>query len=719
MAKYQQQHHRRPEKAQQAIEPIPSPYLFVPLSETVFFPDQESWASKVSMDVPFRDGISGTFSIKVTTKTPIYIRNGGVHPEGRARLDDPSYLDFFRVYPGGPYAIPGSSIKGLIRATTEIAAFGKIGGSKSAPKVSNHRYAVRDLRNPALYGDHITETVGGAYKPKVRAGWLQQDAGGESWRVNFCDFARVEQTDLESYFKVRLGERGPAKQKYARIPPGTTVRFDAGPVEPHDHSRGKKLIYRDVRNLGAGLTNGTIVLTGQPSPRNGDPGRKHMEFIFFNEQPTAEPVPESVCKDFVFAHSDLGENRKPNAEWAFWKPMLERGEKVPVFVLMKEDEPTEISSMGLAMMFRLPYKHSIHDAIENTGSGIHLDGSRLDLADLIFGRVEKDDGLRGRVSFETLVAEGTPEPNADPVVTVLNGPKPTYYPNYIDQQSERLGLKQNYRTFMDRDCRLRGWKRYIVGSEDKVRPPTRPPLDRNGHQNLDVATAFRPLPVDTIFKGDVHIHNLRPQELGALLWTIEWGGKNNLRHLIGMAKPFGFGAITIEIEGLENLSWCDPGRTDAIEIESMRKEFISLMESFVADWEKSDQIRSLKNIADPNVEWPHDIRYPSLGSGPRDNEFNIHKDSKNVLCSPLDAKRQAQKTTAATNPKPVEKTATELFLDDIRQNRLSAKELIKRLKQLNASTMPPDIKNQILAAVKKHSAAGNWNVKQEIQRWAN
>ncbi len=47
---------------------IPSPYNFVPLSEHVFFPD---WAEKVSMDVPFSDGISGALKVRVTARTSI------------------------------------------------------------------------------------------------------------------------------------------------------------------------------------------------------------------------------------------------------------------------------------------------------------------------------------------------------------------------------------------------------------------------------------------------------------------------------------------------------------------------------------------------------------------------------------------------------------------------------------------------------------------------
>ena len=63
---------------------IPSPYNFVPLSKEVFFPD---WAESVSMDVPFRDGISGTLDIEATAETPVFIRNA----------NDKKDTDFYRL----------------------------------------------------------------------------------------------------------------------------------------------------------------------------------------------------------------------------------------------------------------------------------------------------------------------------------------------------------------------------------------------------------------------------------------------------------------------------------------------------------------------------------------------------------------------------------------------------------------------------------------------
>ncbi len=127
---------------------IPSPYLFVPLAKKVYFPD---WADFVSMDVPFEDGISGTIDITIEAKTPIYIRNGGVHKKGVEKLNDPEYLSFFKT-PDGRYAIPGTSVKGMLRSVIEIASFGKIIGTTNSHRVDDFQYAVRD--SGGVHGRH-------------------------------------------------------------------------------------------------------------------------------------------------------------------------------------------------------------------------------------------------------------------------------------------------------------------------------------------------------------------------------------------------------------------------------------------------------------------------------------------------------------------------------------------------------------------------------------
>lgn len=696
---------------------IPSPYNFVPLSEHIFFPD---WADKVSMDVPFSDGISGVLKVRVTAKTSIYIRNGGDHPdrdECGKEPQDGEYTDFYRVCQGGAYAIPGTSLKGMLRNVVEIASYSKIVGTKAdTGRVSDHRYAVRDLQNRKLYSDHITETIKGAYRPRVKAAWLSGGDDGE-WRLFPCSFARVEQKDLEEHFQLgncALGVSKTSEEKYGKIVPYTQISFDCGDEIPHEHSHGNSLIYRKVEKetLGVGKREGIIVLTGQPSPRNGNPGRKHMEFIFFDRQEESVGVSDEVKKDFVFAHSELGENRKPNDEWTFWEKELKKGKDVPVFVLMND---SGVLSMGLALMYRFPYKNSIHETIAHT-SKEHLDGGRLDLGETIFGRVENTDGLRGRVSVETFTAEGNPQCSRM-VRTVLGAPKPTYYPNYVKQDTNANGtLKGDYKTYMDSGAEIRGWKRYIIRTKESG--PETAPTD-------NVATEFRPLPEGTSFVGTIHVHNLRPEELGALVWAITWGGKKGLRHSLGMGKPYGFGSVSLELLESECcLSWCDPKRREPVALSSCRDVFVERMNSWwgsrspVSKWDQSEAIKALRAMADPESKWENEIRYPVLGQGPGANEFVNLKRASEYLPDPIPIKQpKTPKSSENTLEKSKPATKEKLFLADI--PKLSLKQIEKRIKSdgLNPQSMDESIKTKIYKELKNKFASNAMFINSVLKDW--
>ena len=440
------------------------------------------------------------------------------------------------------------------------------------------------------------------------------------------------------------------------------------------------MVYRKASNLGRGDTKGVLVLTGQPAPRDGKPGKKHMEFLFFGVDGTPVAVPDEVRKDFAFAHSELGENRKPNAEWAFWEAHLKKGKEIPVFVLL--NARGGIDSMGLALMYRLPYDHTILETIAHT-SPDHLDGSKMDLGELIFGRVEDQEGLRGRVSVETLVAEGDPQPLSE-VKTVLGAPKPTFYPNYVKQNDTGSSVTR-YRTYMDPGAEVRGWKRYLPAADGQPRPVNPVPGD-----NDNVATRFRPLPEGTAFVGEIHLHNLKPQELGALLWALSWGGAGNLRHGLGMAKPYGYGSVVVRLqeEGTE-LRWCDPSREGSPDPQACQKAFEEHMESWSqrvglpGGWKDSPQIKALKALADPRSEWGFEVAYPVLDSNRRVNDFVQSKKDGVALLPPVPRKPEKKKAEASAPPPPVPATPKgpeEEFLASI--DKLSVGEVLKAEKKL-------------------------------------
>jgi hypothetical protein len=201
------------------------------------------------------------------------------------------------------------------------------------------------------------------------------------------------------------------------------------------------------------------------------------------------------------------------------------------------------------------YKHSTTDCLP----AAHKTGLKIDIAEAIFGKIgkdKKDISFRGRVNVEPFAALNNPLP-MPPHVAVLNGPKASYCPNYLAQEMESSGEVKEYKTYNHSDAKLRGWKRYPVREDNINSTPidNDPPPKENGSSNYSIATVFAPLGPGTRFRGNIHFHNLRPWELGALLWAIRLGHSgnpdhNHWRHSIGMAKPLGCGLL--KLVGIES-----------------------------------------------------------------------------------------------------------------------------------------------------------------------
>ncbi len=610
---------------------IPSRYNFVPLSDQIFFPD---WAAQVSQDVPFTDGICGSLRICITAESPIYIRNGGAE-------QDEVHEQFFQVLPGTKqYAINGSTVKGMLRNIIEIASFAKLRQEKT-----DHHLSYRDLYY-GKYTSRLTDTTStGARVPRAQAGWLTEGENGE-WHLKPCRFSRVELKDLEEYYSDKYGipidlhshtreTKNTADEKYNKWQLRyLDIMFDPGPLKDEKHDCNYQcgycrdnptltLKYRKAANLGTGETRGRIVMTGQPA--TWEPGRrhvKHMEFIFYPlPGASREEIPLSVKENFIAAHSSA--TGKANAEWRYWRSKLEQGRAVPVFY--HKDNSGNILEMGLAMMFRVLYRHPVGRLIENRNPA-HLADFPLDLAETMFGRTGDDaHSLRGRVSIEPLLVQDQAQ-ELDRKTTILGSPRLSYYPNYIEQphvdrSTWKIQGEYEYKTCEDEDAKARGWKRYPVPQADAT-----PDAPDTGDSRS--STSFIPLAEDVRFCGDIHIHNLRTAELGALVWALTWGGEDDKRHNIGMAKPYGYGVIRVEIIEQDLALHTMDGNSVSFEnLAQYMQQFAALMQSEIPAWEDSEQITELLAMADPERSWDHDRRqYPQ---GPR--QFASLKKNKKVL----------------------------------------------------------------------------------------
>ncbi len=593
------------------MDKITAPYGFVPLANKVVTPEWLRWekdgklAAPPVHDVPFQDGISGTLELEIEAETPIFVR--GTKGKG----EEPFQLA------NGNYAIPGTSLRGALRNIVEIITFSRFS------RVNNHRYAVRDLTpgGEQVYRQHMAVIDGGKLTPLVNSGWMVKQSNPDTPAViTVCDFAKVEYQDLRGIAKMlgdddfRPGLKRGANVKYAKYSGKLKVQLPVTWTRS-DTVGGRKMLSRHgtVSQSSKESFDGQLVFTGQPQEWSpGEKKKKHHDFFFTNQarQPKTLDVCASIFQDFEFGHSNRGQQNRltnsleSNPEWGYWKERFDKGERVPVFFLTHADG--SLRSFGLAMMFRLAYELDIHQAVINASpEHFAASGSALDFAEGIFGTVREARGevgtgqelaLRGRVGISHAIAQ--PGASLDgPVSAILNGPKASYYPNYVEQNPDQPGSvpgtvngKQVYQTWMDRDARPRGWKRY------KTLNTVASANTSFGKENDSVKTTFRPLKKGAKFTCHVDVHNLRPAELGALLWAITLGGDKDARHGLGMARPLGYGRSSIRVA---RFHLTDMAGQVLVSTENALSEFRSYMGAAVPGWETSHQIKEFLALARP------------------------------------------------------------------------------------------------------------------------
>ncbi|MEX2499533.1 MAG: TIGR03986 family CRISPR-associated RAMP protein [Wenzhouxiangellaceae bacterium] len=591
------------------------PYNFVPLSRAILHP---AWADKVSHDHPFRDGLSGELTLRIINDTPLCA--GG--EQIKATKDKAGTICFFTDENDRP-AIPGSTIKGMLRNVLEIATFGHF------EQVDDVRMGVRDISESSNF---YTELMDEKY---IKAGWLNYNNG--HWDLTPCLMERVEQREIIRHFEItepkwNLKDREDprknnrtARARYRLLRGLREVGFYRREIDSEDENQVlTSVVLTDPKEesgaIAETLHTGFVVVTGQPGKDFNHPKAKQKDFIFHDPRENERmKVPDRVISDFMFIHQD-------SDEWRYWRNELEHNRAVPGVPVFFKQTPSGVHSMGLAMMYKLAYENSVHDAIANTNPA-HVRATWPDLAQLMFGRVDESEpdgrnNLRGRINIG-LARIDDPDNRAWKSLTdslVLSSPKSTYYPAYIDQQ--RGGnTRHPYKTLMDSKAELSGWKRYPVRDDYQE-----PELTETVERNKEVQVRLQVVPPRSRFKTRVRFHNLLPAELGALLWSTNFGGAPQASHALGTGKPFGFGQVRLEAEAMKVVPNRDQIK-DAVDDsdvadEMCRAAFIELMNDFwnrarsdQSEWIKSPQLVQLLAMADPFV-------------GDREKEWNFPREPK-------------------------------------------------------------------------------------------
>ena len=259
---------------------------------------------------------------------------------------------------------------------------------------------------------------------------------------------------------------------------------------------------------------------------------------------------------------------------------LNKGNRIPVSYICDKDKKNTITAIGMGRMFRYPYKHDITTLVSKEQI---KPAEGYDLSETMFGRIANDDkqnSLKGRVQIGNAMMQGTVPDNdlGGDVNGVLAGPKASYYPLYLKQDTNGV-----YRTYEDA-IGIAGRKRYrIHQGSSVVNLP-----QGNGNDNVQTKP-FYPIPRNNTFKMRINLHNLKAVELGALLLAIKL--KEGAFHNIGTAKAYGYGKLICS-----NIALHLKGKNVYDE-----NHYISLfkeeMESFTDNnWSNSDVIKSLVSI---------------------------------------------------------------------------------------------------------------------------
>lgn len=585
---------------------IKAPFNFVPLPDTIVFPE---WGKQVSQDIPFEDGVSGSIDLQIEAKTDIFVRNGNNLRNVENKF---SHIE-------NSYFIPGSTLKGCFRTALEIFSFGKI------KQFNQHSFALQDFGNDDTYKRLIQKNV-------THGGWLYLHDDtyyiydcGEIKRENRIAAYEIDEAINSSIFNPFITQKIQSKDKNAV----TKYKMLANALSGHctgeeqkEYKNGERFFEIDGKYL---------VFTGQPNNRQQKWNKKGEEYWvgkgkeFLFNKPPQQFKPEGECiiqisPDDMKAFQSIHNSSTDYTE--FWKSKLAEGKPIPVFFQEVEDsEQCKHHYIGLSYMFKYPVKNNVESAMRNYYGRVLKEKQMQgpDMADLIFGYQSEEKSLRGRVMIGHAFAEGNPTIVTEKI-TIMSSPRPSYYPLYLKRDESAVTWNDSH----GKKIEIAGYKRYPVRDEASGFK------DRKGRPLGKMDSAMIPLKQGTKFKSRIVFHNLRPVELGALLYAITLCNpkeKSNisLYHNIGACKSYGYGKVIIT--PTLNI-------TAGTEMDSYYQSFIDYMQNkYENKWIDSPTIHEMQAMAAGIPDDKKEIfTYMELSKkvdGKNINEFDEGKESYN------------------------------------------------------------------------------------------
>jgi len=543
---------------------VHAPYNFIPFS------DKNPLLPYASMEeLPAHDSIradlkTGEIHITLQAETPIFVSDGSKAPDGKQNLH------FFRL-PNGEFAIPGSTVRGMVRENMQILSFGII---RPGVDLEDQRMFFRDVAsssksvsaNAKKYYNAVLKT-----KTKIDPDTHKNYSSPE----NVCSGYLYMEKDHylirpTKHIYYRVSRKHPdiaaLGEQYAKVIP---VFFTAGDEKVKSISIKAKAI--------PGEHKGMLLYTGKAAS-------KIANHVYLFPEPDFDAPEIMLSADDVLSYKvdlEQRENALKGLGLSFWELPKNDGECKPVFYIRHNGQ----LYFGMSAFLRIGYPHTVAEGLPLSRRDRKISADTpLDFPHAILGYAEKDCAYRSRVSFGDFPAEpGAAE--CKPVSMILGNPKPSYYPGYLKDGKD----------YTETDFQLRGFKQYWLMD---VQPTGVDP----GKEK--VATTIRPLPKGSVFHGVVRFQNLTDVELGLLLWSLRL--EEGCCQSVGMAKPYGYGRMKLDIEKLRILNFevlygADFGASAWIDATKKISNFIHQYDAFAVKQFNpagSNSITSIRELSD-------------------------------------------------------------------------------------------------------------------------
>jgi CRISPR-associated protein (TIGR03986 family) len=511
-----------------------APYNFVELPEQVVaaeaVPDQDQY---------YAERYTGQIDCTLTAESPLYVRCGLTPEQLHAEKEAKDQAEFFYVDPHTKLpVIPGSSLRGMLRAMVEIVSFSKI------ERVTKRGLVYRAVGDTTSLGERYRERLMQEDRPKyltpkMQAGYIEHGGNGLYIRpaqtINGTTFARISLKSIPHNLH-RWKACHNAFEIWVDI-----GNYDYQPVRGgFIHTRFARV--RKAHNDSANGLHQAVLA------RSGRMPNKKSEAVIFGKDTTAEPI--LIPGWMIDAYKDQISQEQQALLGKEGVLQIDQ----PVFYLLEEDT---LVFFGHPMMFRLPYRLSPHDFIPKKLQ----EDAITDLAEAIFGYVRREkqaddrpSACAGRITVSDagLCSTGNVWLRADetPLTPcILAGPKPTTFQHYLVQPHPNDKRRLNHYAGTPGETVIRGHKLYWHKGEvslDKIEDQEFMQKPEAERRNDTQHTQFKPVKPGTQFRFTVHFENLSRVELGALLWVLHIAGQDEYRLKLGMGKPLGMGAVKLE-----------------------------------------------------------------------------------------------------------------------------------------------------------------------------